>query len=104
MNEYEEFMEMAKRVIAVEVKVDHLTERLEITNETIEAHCQKTDKNFEEIGKAISQQKDDTRRIMIWLDTAPKMFKVFIAIILASILISSNGWKVALNMVMGLIK
>jgi hypothetical protein len=104
MNAYGDFMEMAKRVIAVEVKVDHLTEQLEATNNTIEEHSIRTDRNFEEIGKAISQQKDDIKRITIWIEAVPKLFKVFIAVVLTAALISSNGWKLGLNLIMSFIK
>lgn len=97
-------MEMAKRVIAVEVKVDHLSQQLEATNQTIESHTQKVDRNFEEIGKSINQQRDDIKRITIWVEAAPKMIKAFIGIVLAATLISSSGWKVALDFIISIFK
>jgi hypothetical protein len=108
MAAFGDFMEMAKRLAAVEVKVEHLTEKAEATNNALEAHAIRTEKSLHDIradmGSKLDQHGDLLKRITIWMEAAPKLIKIFIAILLAAILFSSNGWKIIVDMITMVIK
>lgn len=97
-------MEMAKRLVAVEVKVDHLSEKIEIANNTIESHSTKTNKMLVEMGGKIDHQGETLSRITLWMEAAPKIIKVGLGVVLAATLLSSNGWKVVFDLVLSLMK
>lgn len=104
MNALGDLIEMVKRLAAVEVKVDHLSEKIETSNTVIENHVKKTEKNFEEMGKRYSQQEDTLKRIVLWMDTAPKLIKLFIAVVLAATVVSTNGWKMVFDIILNVLK
>ncbi len=104
MNIIEDIIKMSERLTAVEVKVDHLSEKIELSNKALDAHSDKTDKNFEEIGRTLRQQGDNLNRITHWLDTAPKILRIAIACILAATLFASNGWTAVFNLIASILK
>jgi hypothetical protein len=104
MNALGDFVEMAKRLVAVEVKVEHLSEKVEVINNTIEAHSMRTEKSLQDMGSKIDHQNEMLNRIKIWLEAAPKLIKIVIGIFLTATLFSSSGWKVMVDMIISLIK
>lgn len=104
MNALGDFMEMAKRLVAVEVKVEHLSEKIEVVNNTIESHAIRTDKSLLEMGTKIDHQNDTLNRITIWLEAAPKLIKICIGVFLAATLFASNGWRVMIDLIVALVK
>lgn len=97
-------MEMAKRLVAVEVKVDHLSEKIDTANNTIESHSTKTNKILMDMGSKIDNQGITLSRITLWMEAAPKIIKVGLGVVLAATLLSSNGWKVVFDLVLSLMK
>lgn len=90
---------MAERLTAVEVKVDHLSQKIEESKKSLDLHSAKTDKSFSEIERTLRTQGDSLDRITRWLDAAPKILKMFIALILAATLFLSNGWLFVFNLI-----
>ncbi len=104
MNALGDFMEMAKRLVAVEVKVEHLSEKIDVVNNTIEAHSMRTDKCLQDMVTKIDHHNETMNVLKIWLSAGPKLIKITIGIFLAAILFSSNGWKIVVDLIVALIK